>query len=233
MPENLRATSVKTAEEQFSQTVPEDGSSRSQKLWGGLLVLDAIFVIIFGGALAAKVFQYWQSPAPGAVILRRSKVQPSGPKKPGAPKTAQDPAPAKPPELLKPTDRAIEGGSTASDQTPQTTELAAQAQAGKPSQAKGPAPEEGPKTGPVQARKGKTTQVKFHLKAPTAKSVALAGPFLKRGRKAMARNGEGIWTLTIYLTPNAYRYHFLVNGKKTLDPENTQTERGASLLKVE
>jgi enterochelin esterase family protein len=63
--------------------------------------------------------------------------------------------------------------------------------------------------------------VEFKLKAPSAKKVQLVGAFIVRGgRKEMARGEGGVWTLTLYLTPNTYRYHFTVDGKRLSDPEN-------------
>jgi 1,4-alpha-glucan branching enzyme len=75
--------------------------------------------------------------------------------------------------------------------------------------------------------------VQFKIKAPHARSVQLAGAFLVRGsgRREMAQQDDGTWALTLYLLPGtSYRYWFVVNGKKTLDPENSQVERGASVL---
>lgn len=73
----------------------------------------------------------------------------------------------------------------------------------------------------------------FRLKAPGAKSVELVGAFIVRGgKKRMVEHSDELWTLTLYLTPNTYRYHFLVNGKKKLDPENPNGARGASILTV-
>ncbi|MEQ1918516.1 MAG: hypothetical protein ABL955_04905, partial [Elusimicrobiota bacterium] len=33
----------------------------SHKLWAFLLVLDSVFVIVFAGAVAAKVYQHWKA----------------------------------------------------------------------------------------------------------------------------------------------------------------------------
>ena len=73
----------------------------------------------------------------------------------------------------------------------------------------------------------------FELKSPGAKSVELAGAFIVRGgKKPMSAQPDGTWTVTVYLTPNTYRYWFLVNGKKTLAPANANTDRGASVISV-
>ena len=44
----------------------------------------------------------------------------------------------------------------------------------------------------------------------------------------MSRDGDGTWTVTLYLNPGTYRYFFSVDKKKQLDP-NAQTDKGASL----
>jgi 1,4-alpha-glucan branching enzyme len=80
---------------------------------------------------------------------------------------------------------------------------------------------------------GKARPVEFHLAAAEAKKVELYGAFIVRGngRKKMARQSDGTWTLTLYLTPNTYKYHFLVDGKKTLDP-GAEKRGGNSVMTV-
>ena len=48
----------------------------------------------------------------------------------------------------------------------------------------------------------------------------------------MSRQDDGTWTVTVYLNPGSYRYFFSVDKKKTLDPENPRSERGASILSL-
>ncbi|MDP3544188.1 MAG: hypothetical protein Q8T11_17115 [Elusimicrobiota bacterium] len=65
----------------------------SHKLWAFLLVLDSLFVIVFAGAVAAKVYQHWKAPAVAAKPVARKR--PAKPvEAPAAPAPA--PAPAKP-----------------------------------------------------------------------------------------------------------------------------------------
>ena len=52
------------------------------------------------------------------------------------------------------------------------------------------------------------------------------------GRKDMVHQSDGVWTLTLYLNPDTFRYHFIVDGKKALDPDNPKVERGASVLTI-
>jgi hypothetical protein len=67
--------------------------SGSHGLWLSLLVLDSIFVIVFGGAVAAKVYEYWRTPAVAVAPIRRRPVP-----KPAEPAKAPEPAAApKPP----------------------------------------------------------------------------------------------------------------------------------------
>ena len=73
----------------------------------------------------------------------------------------------------------------------------------------------------------------FKLRAPNAGSVQLVGAFIVRGgRKEMTKDSEGVWSVKLYLNPGQYRYFFSVDKKKTLDPENPRSDRGASLLPV-
>ena len=77
-----------------------------------------------------------------------------------------------------------------------------------------------------------SVQVEFKLKAARGRSVQLAGAFLvSGGRRKMVRQDEGMWTLSLNLLPGvSYRYWFIVDGKKILDPANFTVERGASVL---
>ena len=66
---------------QNSETPPTDGATEtapetprgSHRLWAFLLILDSVFVIVFGGAVAAKVYQHWKAPevVPVAASRRR------------------------------------------------------------------------------------------------------------------------------------------------------------------
>lgn len=185
------------------------GASRSQRLWAILLVLDSFFVIVFGGALAAKVYQHWQAtPAPVEPPLQTKTPPP--PEKP-----AEEPPKAE--QALPPEAPAAAPSVPAKPAAPPTP-------AEKPAAEK-PAPEKPPAA--------KAVPVQFQLKTPEAQGVALVGAFIVRGgKKPMVDRGEGRWTVTLYLTPNTYRYNFLVDGKKILDPENPKAEREASVLIV-
>jgi hypothetical protein len=55
---------------------PRKPQSGSHGLWLFLLVLDSIFVIVFGGAVAAKVYQYWKTPAVVAAPAGRRRPVP-------------------------------------------------------------------------------------------------------------------------------------------------------------
>jgi len=178
------------------------------KLWGFLLVLNAVFVVVFGGAVAAKVYQYWSSQTPAAPP---AVTRPPRPVKP----QAESPKPLPPP---------------AAAQAPETarTILPESAPPPKPSllndaAAKTSAPAAG----------GKALPVSFKLRSPNARSVQLVGAFIVHGgRRDMVKHKDGTWTTKLYLNPGQYRYLFVVNGKKTLDPENPASERGVSLMTV-
>jgi HEAT repeat protein len=78
----------------------------------------------------------------------------------------------------------------------------------------------------------KARPVEFKLKAPQARSVLLSMNSLAGKRKVMVRSVDGTWSVSLPLGPGSYRYQFIVDGIKTLDPENAATDRGVSLLKV-
>jgi hypothetical protein len=220
-----------------SEPVRSSGA-HGQKIWAALLVFDAFFVIVFGGALAAKIYQHWQAPPPVVVIPRHIPHQ----------KAADIPAPAPAPAVPAVKEPAQAKVSTAPAPAPVKSdgmkppkpsllheaprhEAAKLVDAGGSSAANTGAAQ--PPAAPGAEGKVKAVPVDFKLMAPNAETVELAGPFIVRGgKKPMKIHDDGNWALTLYLTPNTYRYHFIVDGKKTLDPENAKTDRGASVLLV-
>jgi 1,4-alpha-glucan branching enzyme len=81
--------------------------------------------------------------------------------------------------------------------------------------------------------KGKAIGVVFRYKNMKAKKALLAGAFiLHKGKTPMLKAKRGLWKLTVYLTQGTYRYHFLVDGKKILDPKNQKHDRHASIFSI-
>jgi 1,4-alpha-glucan branching enzyme len=56
--------------------------------------------------------------------------------------------------------------------------------------------------------------VSFRLEAPEATAVAIAGDFNSWDPSAhlLSRSGEGLWQVTVRLSPGIYQYKFLVDG---------------------
>ena len=211
----------------------------SHGLWLSLLVLDSIFVIVFGGAVAAKVYQYWKTPAvvvaPG--VRRRPVPKPPEPAKPA------EPAPAPKPPAPAP---VVEAPKPAAKPEPKISRAANSPRPPKPSLLNEPPK---PRSMPALATSGvaaaapaaasgapastKAQPVVFKIRASNADSVQLVGAFIVHGgRKDMTQASDGTWSVKLYLNPGQYRYFFSVDKKKTLDPENPNSDRGASLLTV-
>jgi hypothetical protein len=190
------------------------GSRKRPKLWGALLLVDSVLLIVFGGAVAAKLYQHVYSPVDVVSVARHRPVRTPVPT-PAPPITAGALASA-------PMPAATAGPKAAATQPPVLSRSVEQ----QPSRAR-VAPETS-----RPAEKRHSVPVEFKLKAPHARGVQLAGAFIVHGgRREMARQDDGVWTLTLYLLPGAnYRYWFLVNGKKTMDPENSRRAGGASVL---
>lgn len=222
----------------MAETSDEKGaaSSRGQKLWAVLLVVDAFFVIIFGGALAAKLYQHWQAPAVVVPPRQPRRVAKKAEPAPApAPEAAKPAAPAPEPAKPAPAKPAETAAAPANGPRPPKPSLLHEAPQREKAGLQGSAPAAAPAApaAPAAAPAGKAVPTEFSLKAPGAKSVELAGAFIVHGgKKAMVSHPDGTWTLTIYLTPNTYRYWFLVNGKRQLDPQNPKVDRNASVLSV-
>lgn len=214
--------------------LPQKPPARGRrKLWAALLVLDAAFIIVFGGAVAAKLYQHLKVPAVVVPPGRRAPpVKAPAPKAPEAapqPAKPQEPAPAAPP--------AAEPAKAGGPRPSLLAEPVKGRQAPQPqAAAKAPkAPEPAAPAAPASpSDKPKAVSVEFKLNNPHAKHVRLVGAFIVRGgRKDMVRHSDGLWTLNLHLLPSTdYRYWFVVDGKKTIDPENPKVERGASVLSL-
>lgn len=213
----------------------------SPRLWLSLLIVDVALVVVFGGLLAGKIYQHLSAPAPAAASTPRRATKTE-------PKAAPAPTPPKPAEPPKPSAPEPPKAETLKTEAPSAKPLPpARGPAPKPSLVQGDAPPRAsaaplmgaaaskplPQPAPAADANVKAVPVEFKLRAPGAKTVQLAGAFLVHGgRKAMASTGGGLWELTLYLKPGTYRYTFLVNGKKKLDPDNSKTDRGASVIVV-
>ncbi|MDX6770297.1 MAG: hypothetical protein SF051_12250 [Elusimicrobiota bacterium] len=230
------------------ETAPEAAPAPrgSHRLWAFLLVLDSVFVVVFAGAVAAKIYQHWRAPAPAAARTARRPVK-------DAPKPAETPAPA-PAPAPTPAAAPPEPPKEVAKEAPKPAPKAEPAPATgmrppKPSLlTDGPKPRETPKLAgpgaaaaapkpaastPAEGARPRAKPVPFRVKASSAKAVELVGAFIVRGgRKAMEKGSDGVWEAEVYLHPGQYRYFFAVDKKKVLDPENPRTERGYSLLTV-
>lgn len=63
----------------------------------------------------------------------------------------------------------------------------------------------------------------FSFNVPDVMSVMLVGDFTdwQKHPVPLKRQGEGVWKVTIELSPGTYRYRFLVDGEWRDDPECT------------
>jgi HEAT repeat protein len=131
-------------------------------------------------------------------------------------------------KILAQTPARVKGEESAPREAPRPT--AEPAAAAKPTPPK-PAPTAAVVVDLTEA-KAKTPPGRFQLKAPQARSVLLAADFLAGKRKVMVRSVDGTWSVSLLLAPGSYRYQFIVDGQRTLDPANPAVARGASVLKV-
>lgn len=213
----------------------------SHRLWAFLLVVDSVFVVVFAGAVAAKLYQHWRAPAaPPARVARRPAKPAPEPPEPPAPAPAETaaaapaPAPAPAPEPPKPPPKPEPEAPRQGMRPPKPSLLTDGPGRRETPKLAGPSAFSRRAEGPGAAgAKPRARPVPFRVRAPGAKSVALVGAFIVRGgRKEMEKGSDGVWEAEIYLHPGQYRYFFSVDKKKVLDPENPRSERGYSLLTV-
>jgi 1,4-alpha-glucan branching enzyme len=78
---------------------------------------------------------------------------------------------------------------------------------------------------PSTAKKSAT----FILDAPTGRDVAVAGSFNNWQPQDMTKGPDGLWRISVQLTPGTYQYKFLVDTQWQEDPSNprkTPNEHG-------
>lgn len=233
-------TETSTASESSASEPGSDAPAPrgSHKLWAFLLVLDSVFVIVFAGALAAKIYQYWMAPAVTTPAPRRrpAPVPAAAPVPVASTAPVPTPDPAKVPEP-KPAPAASKPAAQDAPRPPKPSMLAdapRHRETPKPADAGGKSSSASKSAAlPTADGKVKALRTEFRIHAPKAKAVELVGAFIVRGgRKDMTRQDDGTWTVTLYLNPGAYRYFFSVDKKKQLDGENPNSENGASLLTI-
>src|SRR5262249_56612032 len=72
-------------------------------------------------------------------------------------------------------------------------------------------------------------KVTFRIYAPKADEVSVGGDFGQGGK--MTKDAQGVWSLTVGpLTPDFYSYTFIVDGVRTVDPNNPTIKQGISSL---
>ncbi len=117
-------------------------------------------------------------------------------------------------------------------------EPAAEVAAAKPEEkiippaAKEDKPAAKPQTPKEEPQKVKAIKVHFEYKSASAKNVALTGSFTKWKELKMTKQ-NGAWKNDVYILPGKYLYHFVVGGKKVLDPARPKGPIGESVIMVE
>ncbi|MDR3459897.1 MAG: glycoside hydrolase family 13 [Verrucomicrobiae bacterium] len=67
--------------------------------------------------------------------------------------------------------------------------------------------------------------VNFYCAAPAARAVELAGDFNHWHPLPMQRSVDGWWSAQVEMCHGHHQYHFLVDGKRMLDPHATGVVR--------
>jgi enterochelin esterase-like enzyme len=71
-------------------------------------------------------------------------------------------------------------------------------------------------------------RVTFRVLAPQAREIALTGEFMQ-GSKPLEKDANGLWTLTIGpLEPEIYHYNLMIDGVRTIDPNNPDVKTGST-----
>ncbi|MBO4707097.1 MAG: hypothetical protein J5594_00860 [Elusimicrobiaceae bacterium] len=77
---------------------------------------------------------------------------------------------------------------------------------------------------------GKWRQVTFKY-FDTAKSVAIVSGFTSTKPRDL-KKVNGVWEITLTISPGTYRYMFIVDGKEVKDPYNKKESNGRSVIDI-
>lgn len=202
-----------------------DAPPPSKRFWATLLIVDSLFLLIFGGALASMMLKQWSAPAVSSPVRANKRAEPKK-SAPAVIETAPPvpaPAPAPVPEVKKaeperkpePAAQASRGPlgrpSVLAPDLPRRSEPALASEHGS-----GPKQPDQQKTAP-SGDKVKAKIVIFSCPGNGAKEVFLKGPFLvrTRGEKRMLKDPDGIWRSSVSLLPGTYKYHCAADGKRS------------------
>jgi len=71
-------------------------------------------------------------------------------------------------------------------------------------------------------------RVTFRLRAPKASEVAMSGEFME-GSQSLQKDEQGVWSVTVGpLEPEIYNYNFIIDGVRTIDPNNPNVKTGST-----
>jgi 1,4-alpha-glucan branching enzyme len=77
---------------------------------------------------------------------------------------------------------------------------------------------------------GPDRRVTFRLLAPKAGEVTLTGEFMD-GSRSLQKDDKGVWSVTVGpLEPEIYNYNFIIDGVRTIDPNNPDVKTGSTAL---
>ncbi len=222
--ENTEAVPPVSSEPEFSEF---DGKSahpsKHKDLWLFLIIIDAVFLCIFGVLLYQNISAKLLNPAaqgPSAVeeiVTVTDEV------------IIPEPTPA-----AKPVAEVVEVEET-------TVAVAAKEPAPEPVVAVAAPVEEPEKPAPAVQEKKQSVVVSVNPKSKyrqvtfryfgDAKAVSVVSGFTMAKPRAMTKKGN-VWEVTLAIAPGNYKYLFIVDGKKTTDPYAEEKD-GRSVLVLE
>lgn len=130
------------------------------------------------------------------------------------------------PVPMPPPQEETDAAETVTEETEQKQDKEEETKAGKAA----PAKQEQAKT--EDGGKPRAVKTVFEYKNDKARKVQIAGSFTSWKAKPMTKK-SGVWKAEVYILPGTYPYHFMVDGKQTLDPGKPKAPTGDSLVTVD
>ena len=199
----------------------ENKPSSNKDLWLFLIVLDVIFLCVFGFFLYKHFSGQLLNPAPAQPVHTESQTQDT------LPKVEEETTVTVTEEIP-----VVVVDEPSSQPMPETTPVAEPAPVVKEM---APVVEEQPaKSAPkesiiVTATNGKYRRVTFRWFEP-AETVSIVSGFTNRKPQALKKVGD-YWETTLSIAPGTYKFLYVIDGKNTPDPYAEQKD-GRSVLVV-
>jgi len=182
----------------------------TKRFWAGVMLFSLLMMATSGWYLISAL----KEKSTQTVSLKKIIKEP-------IPQTTEEKPPF--PTESSPLPDQLEAGATSQNAVTKSTATLAK----KSSEPEKPASIK-PKVKPRMQKRN----ILFSLYSSRAKKVHLIGDFTHWKRRPLKKKSPKLWTTTVKLKPGIYKYLYVVDGRRTKDPNKKEVKNGKSVLRV-